>query len=100
MNSQIEVLKEKWKDILKSNLSVNEKNFWYDAGVQIQQSVKGIVQVFYNEIEDMIVFRIFFEKFNYSISNSFSRWQLIDKIDVTNQILTTIRYSIYEEIFK
>lgn len=96
MNSQIEVL----KDILKSNLSVNEKNFWYDAGVQIQQSVKGIVQVFYNEIEDMIVFRIIFEKFNYTISNSFSRWKLIDKIDVINQILGKIRYSIYKEIFK
>lgn len=88
------------EDILKSNLPVNEKNFWYSAGAKIQRRVKGIVQVFYNNIENTIVIRIFFEKFNYSISSSFPRWQLIDETNVINQILNSVRFNIYEEIFK
>ena len=88
------------EDILKSNLPLNEKNFWYSVGAKIQSRVKGIVQVFYDNIENTIIIRTFFEKFNYTISNSFPCWLLIEETNVINQILDSIRFSVYKEIFK
>ena len=88
------------EDILKSNLPANEKDFWYSVGAKIQSRVKGIVQVFYNKIDNSIVIKIFFEKFNYSIASSFARWKFFEETEVINQILNSVRYNVYEEIFK
>ncbi len=89
-------------DILKcqDELSITTINFWYRIGTQIQQRVKGIVQVLFNKIDNSIVIKIFFEKFNYSICNAFPLWKQFEERDVVNMILNCIRYNIYEEIFK
>ena len=88
------------EDILKAEIPINEKNFWYGAGAKIQKRVKGIVQVFYNKNDNLIVIKIFFEKFNYSINSVFPRWQLIDETNVINKVLNAVRFNIYEEIFE
>lgn len=89
-------------DILKcqDELSITTINFWYRIGTQIQQRVKGIVQVLFNKIDNSIVIKIFFEKFNYSICNAFPLWKQLEERDVINMILNCIRYNIYEEVFK
>ena len=54
-------------DILKSELPINEKNFWYEIGVLLTKRIKGVTQILFNDIENSIVVKIFIERFNYSI---------------------------------
>ena len=89
-------------DILKcqDELSITTINFWYRIGTQIQQRVKGSVQVLFNKIDNSIVIKIFFDKINYSISTDFPLWKQFEERDVINMILDGIKYNIYEKIFK
>lgn len=89
-------------DILKCQDELNFKtiNFWYRIGNQIQQRVKGSVQVLFNKIDNSIVIKIFFDKINYSISTDFPLWKQFEERDVINMILDGIKYNIYEKIFK
>lgn len=87
-------------DILKSELPINEKNFWYNIGVVLQKRIKGIIQILFNDIENSIVVKIYIEKFNYSVCMQFPRWKLFEQTELLNQILNAVRYSIYEEVFK
>ena len=86
-------------DILKSELPINEKNFWYDIGVELTHRINGVVQILFNDMENSIIVKIFIEKFNYSINMSFNRWEFIDKYELNN-ILDFVRDSIYEQVFK
>lgn len=87
-------------DILKSELPINEKNFWYEIGVILTKQIKGVIQILFNDIENSIVVKIFIERFNYSIYMSFPRWKLFEQTELLNQILNAVRYNIYEEVFK
>ena len=87
-------------DILKSELPINEKNFWYNIGAILQKRIKGKIQILFNDIENSIVVKIFIEKFNYSICNAFPIWEHTEEHEVINMILDYIKYNIYEEIFK
>lgn len=87
-------------DILKSELPINEKNFWYNIGDILQKRIKGIIQILFNDIENSIVVKIAIEKFNYSICMQFPRWKLFEQTELLNQILNAVRYRIYEEVFK
>lgn len=87
-------------DILKTELPIKEKNFWYDIGVVLTKRIKGIIQILYNDFENSIVVKIIIEKFNYSICMQFPRWKLFEQTEVLNQILNAVRYNIYEEVFK
>lgn len=87
-------------DILKSELPINEKKFWYEIGVILTKRIKGVTQILFNDIENSIVVKIFIERFNYSICMSFPRWKLFERDELSNQILNAVRYNIYEEVFK
>lgn len=87
-------------DILKSELPINEKNFWYDIGVELTNRINGVVQILFNDMENSIIVKIFIEKFNYSINMSFKRWEFIEQYELLNNILDFVRYSIYEQVFK
>ena len=85
-------------DILKSELPINGKNFWYDIGVELTHRINGVVQILFNDMENSIIVKIFIEKFNYSINMSFNRWEFIDKYELLNNILDFVRDSIYEQV--
>ena len=87
-------------DILKSELPINEKNFWYNIGAVLQKRIKGIIQILFNDIENSIVVKIVIEKFNYTVCMQFPRWKLFEQTELLNQILNDVRYNIYEEVFK
>lgn len=87
-------------DIFKSELPINEKNFWYDIGVILTKRIKGVTQILFNDIENSIVVKIFIERFNYSICMSFPRWDLFERTELLDHILNAVRYNIYEEVFK
>ena len=87
-------------DILKSDLRINEKNFWYNIGVILTKRINGIIQILYNSLDDSIIVKIFHERFNYSICMQFPRWKLFEERELINQILNAVRYKIYEEVFK
>ena len=87
-------------DILKSNIDLSSKNFWYNIGVTIQKRVKGIVQVLFCENENSIIIKIFFEKINYNVSFKFHLNCLYERTTVLNNICDGLRYDIYEKVFK
>ena len=87
-------------DILKSELPIQEKNFWYEIGVILTKRINGVVQILFNDMKNSIIVKIFIEKFNYNISISFNRWEFIEQNKLLNNILDFVRCSIYEEVFK
>lgn len=87
-------------NILKSNIDIRAKNFWYDIGMTIQKRVKGIVQVLYCENDNSIIIKIFFKKINYNVSFKFYLNCLYERINVLNNICDELRYDIYEKMFK
>ena len=87
-------------DILKSELPIREKNFWYEIGVRLTKRINGVVQILFNDMENSIIVKIFIEKFNYNISISFNHWKFIEQYELLNNILDFVRCSIYEEVFK
>lgn len=84
-------------DILKSDLPLKYKNFWYDMGVKVQKYIKGVVQVLFDS-NTQIIIKVFIEKFNYSILFIFP-YILTDK-EILQHILNGIQLKVYEEVFK
>lgn len=87
-------------DILNSELNIKEKKFWYDIGAILTKKINGIIEILYNSLDDSIIVKIFHERFNYSICMQFPRWKLFEESELINQILNTVRYKIYDEVFK
>lgn len=87
-------------DILKSDLSLHEKIFWYDIGVSLSKRIKGVIQLLFNELENSIVIKIFIERFNYTISMSFNRYTLFEHSLLLDKIIKFINYSIEHEIYR
>lgn len=83
-------------DILKSDLEIKYKNFWYDIGVKLQRHIKGIVQI--SVLGKEVFIKIFIEKFNYQIVYSFD-YRLNDN-SILQHILNGLQYNIYKEVFK
>ena len=83
-------------DILKSNLPLEYKNFWYNIGVKVQKYINGVVQVLV--FGQDINIKIFIEKFNYGINFSFP-YNLKEE-EILQHILNGIQLKIYEEVFK
>lgn len=88
--------------ILKSNLPLEYKNFWYDIAVKLQKHINGIVEVGIETISNQIIIKIFIVKFNFGISFSFP-YYLKDKDkdkEILQHILNGIQLKLYEEVFK
>lgn len=83
-------------DILKSDLEIKYKNFWYDIGVKLQKQIKGIVQILV--LGNEVFVKIFIEKFNYQTVYSYD-YRLNDN-DILQHILNGLQYNIYKEVFK
>lgn len=79
-------------DILKSELDVVYKNFWYDIGIKLQRHIKGIIQVL------VLGNEVFIEKLNYQIVYSFD--YRLKHNDILQHILNGLQYNIYKEVFK
>lgn len=84
--------------ILKSNLPLEYKNFWYDIAVKLQKQINGIVEVGIEDISNQIIIKIFIEKFNFGLSFSFP-YYLKDN-EILLHILNGIQLKLYEEVFK
>jgi hypothetical protein len=85
-------------DILKSDLSNEYINFWYNIGVELQKRIKGIIQILYDITSGQIIVKVFIEKFNFGIYFSFP-YRLTDEV-VLQHILNGIELKVYEEVFK
>lgn len=85
-------------DILKSDLSLEYKNFWYDMGVKVQKYINGVVQVLFDSISTQIIIKVFIEKFNFVVYFSFP-FNLTDR-EILQHILNGIQLKVYEEVFK
>lgn len=83
--------------ILKSNLPLEYKNFWYDMGVKVQKNINGVVQVLFEPISNQIIIKIFIEKFNFGVYFSFP-YYLKDN-EILQHILNGIQLKLYEEVF-
>ena len=84
-------------DILKSDLPIEYQNFWYNMGVKVQKHINGVVQVLFDNINQIII-KVFIEKFNFGIYFSFP-YKLKDK-EILQHILNGIQLKVYEEVFK
>lgn len=87
------------EDILKSDIPLTSKNFWYGVGAKIQKSVKGVVQVFF-KFNNSVVIKIFFESINYSINTEFPCKSSIDERFIIDEVLNSIYSNIRAELFK
>ena len=85
-------------DILKSDLPLEYKNFWYDMGVKVQKHINGVVQVLFDSTSTQIIIKVFIEKFNFGIYFNFP-YRLTDK-EILQHILNGIQLKVYEEVFK
>lgn len=84
--------------ILKSNLPLEYKNFWYHIAVKLQKQINGIVEVGIETITNQIIIKIFIVKFNFRLSFSFP-YYLKDN-EILQYILNEIQLKLYEEVFK
>lgn len=86
--------------IKTSKLEENEKDFYIKVQKELYKRIRGIIEIYYNDILNQIVIEITLCELDYKISVSFTRIGNLEEDYIIEGVIREIKCKIINKIFK